>query len=200
MLLLLLLMLSDRAHAGQLREWNHVECHADEHACILLPDDFKEMKESPDFDFWKDVVRASGPECRPNNEYMIITEDDWVKEYAQRYQFCKKQDPDALTKEHCPPGEVYCHDGQSVTCMPRKYYRRCPSLGELTCHRVQGLPKAAPNCRPADQYAYATGKDPLITDTDVLCVPLGGNASSAVFSSGPVLPILILLYTLNQMA
>ncbi|CAJ0557777.1 unnamed protein product, partial [Mesorhabditis spiculigera] len=78
--------------------------------------------------------------------------------------------------------------------------RRCPSLGELTCHRVQGLPNAAPDCRPAEQYAYATGKDPLITDTDVLCVPLGGNASSAVFSSGAVMPILIFLYTLNQMA
>ncbi|CAJ0564754.1 unnamed protein product, partial [Mesorhabditis spiculigera] len=84
---------------------------------------------------------------------------------------------------------------------PRICRRRCPSLGELTCHRIQGFPDAPPGCRSADEFAYATGRDPLISDTDVLCVALGGNASSAVFPfSHVVVLILFLLYTLNPMA
>ncbi|CAJ0584378.1 unnamed protein product, partial [Mesorhabditis spiculigera] len=84
---------------------------------------------------------------------------------------------------------------------PRICRRRCPSLGELTCHRIQGFPDAPPGCRSADEFAYATGRDPLISDTDVLCVALGGNDSSAVFPfSHVVVLILSLLYTLNPTA
>ncbi|CAJ0564755.1 unnamed protein product, partial [Mesorhabditis spiculigera] len=64
-----------------------------------------------------------------------------------------------------------------------------------------GFPDAPPGCRSADEFAYATGRDPLISDTDFLCVALGGNASSAVFPfSHVVVLILSLLYTLNPMA